>query len=136
MRFPILSLLLLISFSSIASSLELIESRALNLCSDSLSLTAEHFNVVFTPQNQSMALSLDGSSKITGYVKAELVLTVYGYTALRKILNPCDMSLDGLCPVRAGPLPMMSTNIKIPENVVSQIPRKFRLSQGLGYVGY
>lgn len=70
-----------------------------------------------------MALSLDGSSKITGYVIAELVLTVYGYTALRKILNPCDMSLDGLCPVRAGPLPMMSTNIKIPENVVAQIPR-------------
>ncbi|KAK1139075.1 putative flavin carrier protein 3 [Aspergillus melleus] len=123
MRAHLLSVLSVLFFSSGSSSLELIESRALNLCSDSLSLTAEHFNVVFTPQNQSMALSLDGSSKITGFVKAELVLTVYGYEALRKILDPCDMSLDGLCPVRAGPLPMMSTNIKIPENVVSQIPR-------------
>ncbi|KAI9037651.1 transient receptor potential ion channel family protein [Aspergillus affinis] len=123
MRFHLLFVLSVVFLSSVSSSLELIESRALNLCSDSLSLTAEHFNVVFTPQNQSMALGLDGTSRITGYVKAELVLTVYGYEALRKVLDPCDMSLDGLCPVRAGPLPMMSTNIKIPANVVSQIPR-------------
>ncbi|KAA8646073.1 hypothetical protein EYZ11_001954 [Aspergillus tanneri] len=110
-------------FLSPALSLELIESRALNLCSDSLSLTAAHFNVVFTPHNRSMALSLDGSSKIAGLVSADLILTVYGYTALRKTLDPCEMNLDGLCPVKPGPLPMMRTNIKISDDVVAQIPR-------------
>ncbi|KAE8147398.1 hypothetical protein BDV25DRAFT_169113 [Aspergillus avenaceus] len=99
-----------------------IESRALNLCSNSLEFTATYFNVKFTPQNRSIALSLNGRSTISGKVIAELIITVYGYTAMRRVLNPCDMDLAGLCPVRPGPIPVMSSNIKIPDSVVAQIP--------------
>ncbi|KAE8353270.1 hypothetical protein BDV28DRAFT_165048 [Aspergillus coremiiformis] len=99
-----------------------IESRALNLCSNSLEFTATYFNVRFTPKNRTIALSFNGRSSISGKVIAELVITVYGYTAMRKVLNPCDMDLEGLCPVRAGEIPVMNTNIKIPDTVISQIP--------------
>ncbi|KAB8220330.1 hypothetical protein BDV33DRAFT_231088 [Aspergillus novoparasiticus] len=101
---------------------EYIESRALNLCSNSLEFTATYFNVRFTPRNRTIALSFNGRSSISGKVIAELIITVYGYTAMTKVLNPCDMDLEGICPVRAGEIPVMNTNIKIPDSVISQIP--------------
>ncbi|KAE8371681.1 hypothetical protein BDV26DRAFT_286581 [Aspergillus bertholletiae] len=100
-----------------------IESRALNLCSDSLEFTATYFNVRFTPKNRTIALSFDGRSSISGKVIAQLIITVYGYTAMTKVLNPCDMGLEGLCPVRPGEIPVMNTNIKVPHSIISQIPR-------------
>ncbi|KAE8406140.1 hypothetical protein BDV37DRAFT_292375 [Aspergillus pseudonomiae] len=113
-------------FALLASRLvlaeEYIESRALNLCSNSLEFTATYFNVRFTPRNRTIALSFNGRSSISGKVVAELIITVYGYTAMTKVLNPCDMDLEGLCPVRAGELPVMNTNIKVPDSVISQIP--------------
>ncbi|KNG81098.1 hypothetical protein ANOM_010275 [Aspergillus nomiae NRRL 13137] len=118
--------LVLYLFALLASRLvlaeEYIESRALNLCSNSLEFTATYFNVRFTPRNRTIALSFNGRSSISGKVVAELIITVYGYTAMTKVLNPCDMDLEGLCPVRAGELPVMNTNIKIPDSVISQIP--------------
>ncbi|KAB8077382.1 hypothetical protein BDV29DRAFT_198931 [Aspergillus leporis] len=99
-----------------------IESKALNLCSNSLEFTATYFNVKFTPGNRTIALSFNGKSSISGKVIAELIITVYGYEAMRKVLNPCDMDLEGLCPVRPGDLPVMNTNIKVPDSVISQIP--------------
>ncbi|KAE8394338.1 hypothetical protein BDV23DRAFT_179820 [Aspergillus alliaceus] len=102
---------------------EFIESRALSLCSNSREFTATYFNVRFTPKNRTIALSFNGKSSISGKVIAELIITVYGYTAMTKVLNPCEMDLAGLCPVRAGEIPVMNTNIKIPDSVISQIPR-------------
>ncbi|KAG2415310.1 hypothetical protein HFD88_006501 [Aspergillus terreus] len=108
--------------SRLVLATRLIESKALSLCSNHAGITSTHFSVVFTPQNQSLALSFDGISSLSGRVTAELILTVYGYTALRRVLDPCNMGLEGLCPLHAGAFPVMTTTIKLPQSVVNQIP--------------
>ncbi|ODM22808.1 hypothetical protein SI65_00397 [Aspergillus cristatus] len=101
---------------------KLIESNALSLCQDSNNFTATYFSVTFTPANRSLAFAFDGVAAISGKVKAELVLTAYGYTALRKELDPCEMGLAGLCPMQTGPIDVPRANLDLPESVVSQIP--------------
>ncbi|EYE91102.1 transient receptor potential ion channel family protein [Aspergillus ruber CBS 135680] len=101
---------------------KLIESNALSLCQDSNNFTATYFSVTFTPNNHSLAFAFDGVAAISGKVKAEIVLTAYGYTALRKELDPCEMGLAGLCPMQTGPIDVPRANLDLPENVVSQIP--------------
>lgn len=103
---------------------KLIESNALSLCQDSNNFTATYFSVTFTPNNHSLAFAFDGVAAISGKVKAEIVLTAYGYTALRKELDPCEMGLAGLCPMQTGPIDVPRANLDLPENVVSQIPSK------------
>ncbi|OJJ82911.1 transient receptor potential ion channel family protein [Aspergillus glaucus CBS 516.65] len=101
---------------------KLIESNALSLCQDSNNFTATYFSVTFTPNNHSLAFAFDGVAAISGKVKAEIVLTAYGYTALRKELDPCEMGLAGLCPMQTGPIDVPRANLDLPESVVSQIP--------------
>lgn len=101
---------------------KLIESNALSLCQDSSNFTATYFSVTFTPNNRSLAFGFDGVAAISGKVKAEIILTAYGYTALRKELDPCEMNLPGLCPMQTGPINVPTANIDLPESVVSQIP--------------
>lgn len=103
---------------------KLIESNALSLCQDSNNFTATYFSVTFTPNNRSLAFGFDGVAAISGKVKAEIILTAYGYTALRKELDPCEMNLAGLCPMQAGPIDVPNANIDLPEDVVSKIPSK------------
>lgn len=122
----------------LAGATKLIESNALSLCQDSSNFTATYFSVTFTPNNRSLAFGFDGVASISGKVKAELILTVYGYAALRKELDPCEMNLAGLCPMQAGPIDVPTANIAIPESVVSQFPSKYtpqRIDVGKGYRG-
>lgn len=108
--------------SSLVLAIDLIESKALVQCSDYLGVSATHFDAVFTPHNKSIALTFDGVLDLSGNVTAEVILTVYGYTALRQKLNPCDLHLEGLCPANPGPIHAMSSNIKIPQDVIDKVP--------------
>lgn len=115
--------------SPIVSATKLIESNSLNLCSDSVStgpqnFTASYFQVKFTPNNRSLEFSFDGVSSISGKVAAELVLDAYGYTALRKTLDPCQMGLAGLCPMNTGQIDVRDARLEIPESVISNVPCK------------
>lgn len=109
------------------SGIKLIESNALNLCSENVdsgpqNFTATYFQVTFTPVNRTLSFSFDGVSSISGKVAAELVLDAYGYTALRKTLDPCEMKLNGLCPMNTGQIDVKDANLELPESVLSQIP--------------
>lgn len=107
------------------SATKLIESNALSLCQDSSNFTATYFSVTFTPNNRSLAFGFDGVAAISGKVTAEIILTAYGYEALRKELDPCEMNLAGLCPMQTGPIDVPNANIDLPEDVVSKIPSKY-----------
>lgn len=98
-----------------------IESSSLNPCQDNSSFTATLFNVVFTPDNNSLAFDVVGVSSISGHVMAELEIIAYGFTALRKTLDPCTNNLDGMCPMNTGPIDIKS-NIEIPKDAISKIP--------------
>ncbi|RJE19942.1 DUF907 domain protein [Aspergillus sclerotialis] len=123
MQFPLITFFLFVGFfSSIGFAVNLIESKALHQCSDNLDLTATKFNAVFTPHNKSIALAFNGVSRLSENVTAEVILMVYGHTALRKQFNPCDLNLAGLCPMTPGPVRAMDTNMEVPQFITAQIP--------------
>ncbi|KAE8363959.1 hypothetical protein BDV27DRAFT_2143 [Aspergillus caelatus] len=124
MQFKALLSALLLAFLSapLVTATKLIESNALNLCQDSSNFTATLFKVTFTPNNRSLVFSFDGVAAISGKVKAEIVLDAYGYTALKKELDPCEMNIGGLCPMSAGPIDVPKASIDVPQDVVNSIP--------------
>ena len=123
----IIILVLVCFFSSIGSAVNLIESKALHQCSENSDLTVTKFNAVFTPHNKSIALAFDGISKLSGNVTAEVTLTVYGYTGMRKQFDPCDLNLEGLCPMTPGPIRAMDSSMEVPQFIISQVPRRYAL---------
>lgn len=111
----------LLTISPLASAIRLIQSDSLISCMENSNFTASLFNVVFTPDNYSLAFNINGVSSISGNVTAELQVIAYGYVAMRQTLNPCEMKLDGLCPMNTGPIQSHS-NVPISKDAVSQIP--------------
>ncbi|KAF7173041.1 hypothetical protein CNMCM5623_005142 [Aspergillus felis] len=118
----IFSLFLAFLLSPLVSATKLIESNALDFCQDSSNFTATFFSVTFTPNNRSLAFAFDGVASISGKVTAELILTTYGYEALRIELDPCEMNLAGLCPMNSGPIDVPRADILVSEDVAKQIP--------------
>ncbi|KAF2731985.1 TRP-domain-containing protein [Polyplosphaeria fusca] len=105
-----------------ASAERVIESKSLNPCQANSSFSATLFNVAFTPNNRSLGFNIQGVSSISGNVNAELELLVYGYSAMKSSLNPCDNEdLKGMCPMNAGNLNIKS-NLDITPDVMSKIP--------------
>ncbi|KAI4139827.1 MAG: hypothetical protein LQ341_004064 [Variospora aurantia] len=113
------------SFVYQSTALRMIESKSLNPCQDNSSFTATLFNVLFTPHNRSITIDITGVSSISGYVKAELDVIVYGYNAIRTTLDPCDLDLAGMCPMNIGQLKNQKLNFPVSEDVVSKIPGIF-----------
>lgn len=111
----------LATFLPFSSAIRLIESKSLNPCQDNSNFTASLFNVVFTPDNNTLAFDVVGVSSIQGNVTAELMVIAYGFTALKQTLDPCTMNLDGLCPMSTGQINIQS-NINIPDDVIAKIP--------------
>lgn len=108
-------------FTPHASAVRLIESRSLNPCQDNSNFTATLFNVIFTPDNRTLAFDVVGVSSIEGNVTAELQVIAYGFTAITQTLDPCTMDLGGLCPMSTGQINIQS-NIIVGQDVISQIP--------------
>ncbi|PVH98019.1 TRP-domain-containing protein [Periconia macrospinosa] len=107
----------------VASAKErMIESKSLNPCMANSSFSATLFNVVFTPDNRTLTYDVKGVSGINTKVIAEMELIVYGFSAMKQDLKPCDSTeLGGLCPMRAGNLEINS-NLDISADVMSNIP--------------
>ncbi|KAL8688645.1 MAG: hypothetical protein Q9224_004832 [Gallowayella concinna] len=127
MRLTILSrplcliITLLSALPQLSSAIRLIESKSLNPCQENSSFTATRFNVVFTPDNGSVAFDIGGVSSISGFVQAEIDLLAYGYEALKQNFNPCDLGLLGMCPMNTGPI-NNRFNIPIAKDVVAKFP--------------
>ncbi|KAL8725852.1 MAG: hypothetical protein Q9166_007098 [cf. Caloplaca sp. 2 TL-2023] len=116
-----LILTLLVTLPQLSSAERLVESQSLNPCQENSSFTATKFNVVFTPDNGSLAFDVEGISSISGYVNAEVDVIAYGYEALKQAFNPCDLGLLGMCPMNTGPIDN-KFNIPISKDVVNEIP--------------
>ena len=116
-----LSLAVLSSLAPLASGMRLIESKSLNPCQADASFSATLFNVVFTPDNNSLAFDVVGASTISGYVVAELDVIAYGYSALKQTIDPCESNLEGMCPMNPGQINIES-NLDISDEVISNIP--------------
>jgi len=106
-----------------AAKERIIESKSLNPCQANSSISATLFNVAFTPNNRSLGFDIQFVTTISAKVDAELELLVYGYSAMKQNLNPCDAknNIEGLCPMNAGNIKIKS-NLDIPPDVMSSIP--------------
>lgn len=106
----------------LAAAENIIESHSLNPCMSNSSFSATLFLVAFTPGNASLAFNVEGISNIQGYIEAEVELLVYGYSALKTTIDPCNSAeLDGLCPMNSGPLTIKS-NIGLGDDILNVIP--------------
>lgn len=118
MRFILAALLALTSF---ASAEYIIESNSLSTCQANSGFSASLFDVVFTPSNDSLAFNVVGVSTINGNVSVEIDVTAYGYVAVKEKLDPCALSLTGLCPLSSGQINIQS-NLAVPKSVVNEVP--------------
>ncbi|KKY14598.1 hypothetical protein UCRPC4_g06685 [Phaeomoniella chlamydospora] len=109
------------TFSPVANATRLIESKSLTSCQENSNFTASLFDVVFTPDNNTLAFEIVGVSSIQGNVTAVLEVIAYGYTALKETLDPCEMDLSGLCPMSTGQINIES-NIEVSDSVIENIP--------------
>ncbi|OAA46063.1 calcium- spray protein [Metarhizium rileyi] len=117
-------LLLLASMATMLSPVtgeNMLVSKSLNNCQDDSSFTASLFNVVYTPSNNSATVEVVATSSVQGYVLFDLAISAYGYTFLRKTVDPCEMKLGGLCPMVAGKIPF-AFNLAVPPDAAKEIP--------------
>jgi hypothetical protein len=121
MRSPFILLISALSLLSGAHAVKLIESKSLNACQDNSSFTASLFNVVFTPNNRTITFDIVGVSSIQGNVSFGIEVTAYGYSLLKETLDPCNMNLNGMCPMSTGQIDIQS-NIQLDQSTVDQIP--------------
>ncbi|KAI9823140.1 MAG: hypothetical protein M1832_002583 [Thelocarpon impressellum] len=105
------------------SGMRMIESKSLNPCQTNSSFTASLFNVVFTPDNGTLSFNVIGVSSIAGFVKAEIEVVAYGFSALKQTFDPCQMkqTLGGLCPMTSGQINIPG-NAQVGKDVVARVP--------------
>ena len=108
-----------------ASAERMITSKSLNPCLANSGFSATLFLVALTPNKRTLSFYIEGLSTIAGNVVAEVELLVYGYSALKQMLDPCDAANKGLmamCPMIAGPLNLNSNLAGISDDVMKNIP--------------
>ncbi|KAK5120639.1 hypothetical protein LTR85_005997 [Meristemomyces frigidus] len=105
-----------------ASAARELYSDSLNPCQANSNFSATQFDVVLTPANDSLSMSLTGVSTITGNVTIDLVVTAYGLNIYSTTLNPCELDLTGLCPMSEGQINLPQSNLPIPASALSQVP--------------
>ncbi|KAJ5340660.1 TRP-like family [Penicillium brevicompactum] len=120
-RFGAFILILLQSLNLVQAE-RLISAEGLTKCSDSSEVQINNFNAVFTPDNSSISLNFDGYSSVAGEVLIDVELLVYGYKAMTKTLDPCDLDLSVFCPMKAIELQLPTITQTLGQSVLSQIP--------------
>lgn len=84
--------------------------------------SATLFNVLFTPDNATLAATVNGVSEISGNVTIQYEVLVYGYNAIHGVINPCGSSaLRGLCPMNTGDINIPFTN-QFKQSDISKVP--------------
>jgi hypothetical protein len=113
----------LLLFPLLALSEKVISSTALEECQDNSTFTASLFNIVFTPDNNSLALNVVGDSSSEGNVTLEVHAAAYGYTFLTESINPCTESgMSSLCPLQSLQINFDTTYPNISDSVIHRIP--------------
>jgi Transient receptor potential (TRP) ion channel/ML-like domain len=124
MRLPTFGLTAVLSaltFCTSAFAEAVIQSTSLNSCQENSNFTATYFDVAFTPQNSSINIDIVGVSSITGNVTAQLEVIAYGFTIYNQTLNPCELGLEGMCPLSSGQINIV-TNVILSADDVKKVP--------------
>ena len=106
----------------IVSAERVIVSSALEECQDNSTFTASLFDIVFTPDNRSVAISVVGDSSVQGNVTLRVKAAAYGYEFLDENLNPCTQGFQSLCPLNDLQINFDSIYSNLSMNVIGRIP--------------
>ena len=122
MRFSLWKPLVGLSMLVLTATAELmLKTNSLNTCQENSSFTASLFNLVYTPSNDSVTINIVAVSSIQGSVEFDVEISAYGYAFFKKVLDPCDIDLAGLCPMTSGELDL-KFNLPVSEGAESNIP--------------
>jgi len=83
--------------------------------------TASLFDVVFTPNNNTVAINIQATSSIEGFVLFDISIRAYGYEIIHQTVDPCDAGLPGLCPMTSGDM-NNPFNLDVGPGAVALIP--------------
>ncbi|PGH28781.1 hypothetical protein GX50_08481 [[Emmonsia] crescens] len=112
-------------FAPLVSAVKLIKSNSLSPCQDNSNFTTSLFNILLTPENNTLHVQVIGVSSITGYVTADALVFAYGHQILKHTLDPCAVKgfdLGGLCPMRAGPIEYDTNILNLSKDALSKVP--------------
>jgi len=80
------------------------------------------FNITYTPDSGILMIRVNGISSLSGRVTAKLSIIAYGYKAMERELNPCDMEgFEGMCPMSTGVI-TLNSQILVGDGVAGSIP--------------
>lgn len=119
--FPLLLSYLAICVLPAVDAQNILRSSSLAACQENSGFTASLFDVVFTPNNNTVSINMIATSTIEGYVQFDVSIRAYGYQIIRTTINPCNSNLAGLCPMTSGEMdnPFI---LKLDPSAANQIP--------------
>lgn len=112
----------LLSFATFTSAVKVFQSSSLDVCQDDSIVTASLFRVVFTPDNKTVSVDVVGESQVTGNFTLDVEASAYGYSFLKKTVNPCDLGLQSLCPLTSPEISFDQTFRNISTSIIGSIP--------------
>ncbi|KAM0511497.1 hypothetical protein ACHAPE_009852 [Trichoderma viride] len=121
LRAPLAILAMLGMTPSPVAAEKMLLSNSLNICQQNSSFQASLFNVVYTPANNSASVTVEATSTVAGLVKFDIEASAYGYTFLRTTLDPCELKIQGLCPMVSDKL-SFGFNVPVGSDAASNIP--------------
>ncbi|KAF5098628.1 hypothetical protein D0Z00_001971 [Geotrichum galactomycetum] len=109
--------------ASVASAERILQASSLFTCMENSLLSADHFDVTFTPDNATISYDVSITSEVQGYVYAEIDVYAYGIKIITETLNPCDpdINIGSLCPLVSGDIDIRST-YTLSQSVLDSIP--------------
>ncbi|KAF9873413.1 transient receptor potential ion channel [Colletotrichum karsti] len=110
MRFSRLTTLLtFISFAALLPSVfaeRILQSSSLNSCQKQSDFSASLFTIVVSADNGTVTCNVAAVVSVEGKAIFDVALRIYGYEYMRQTINPCEMDLQGLCPMKPGKINM------------------------------
>lgn len=104
-----------------AASQNILRSSSLTTCQENSGFSAQKFDVVFSPDNGTVSVSMVASSSIQGNVVFDISILAYGYEIIHRVIDPCDTGLAGFCPMTPGDT-NTPFNLGVSAAAASQIP--------------
>lgn len=115
------TILLFVLQFSYAVAKSYLRSDSLLTCMDNSQFTSTYFDVYYYKDNSSAVFTVDGSSSLTGNIKAEVELIAYGLSVYQDTINLCSLDVDTLCPISSGHI-NVEGSYKIDSNLTTKIP--------------
>lgn len=119
----IFQFLCLLVWTHSVAAVNQIKSSSLLTCMDNSGFTANFFDVVFYPDNNTVIFDITATTTISDniYVGANVTVVAYGLKVIEQSIDFCSFNLAGICPFQPGHLDIASS-YTIADDVANQIP--------------